>query len=139
MFQQLVIDGALGLAMSPAVQTFALVYSTLAVCKAIVTDVQDMYKVGTAGATALVQAVQPVREFLCARNTDSRQLAAPTCAKIAAPSSEEKTEQGKNKRKTPDSKPLDSNVKKVQKRSDSGSSGSSSSSKGSGRPRKGNN
>jgi hypothetical protein len=136
MFQQLVIDGALGLAMSPAAQTFALVYSTLAVCKAIVTDVQDMYKVGTAGATALVQAVQPVREFLCARNTDSRQLAAPTSAKIAAPSSEENTEQGKNKRKTPDSRPLNSNDTKVKKRSDSGSSASSARS---GKPRKGSN
>ncbi len=133
MFQQLVIDGALGLAMSPAAQTFALVYSTLAVCKAIVTDVQDMYKVGTAGATALVQAVQPVREFLCARNTDSRQLAAPTSGQIAVPSSQEKKT---NKRNTPDSNPLDSNVKKVPKRSDSGSSGSS---KGSCKPRKGNN
>ena len=125
MFQQLVIDGALGLAMSPAVQTFALVYSTLAVCKAIVTDVQDMYKVGTAGATALVQAVQPVREFLCARNTDSRQLAAPTSAKIAAPSSEKKTEQGKNKRKTPDWRPLENKVQKVERRSDSASSAGS--------------
>jgi hypothetical protein len=136
MFQQLVIDGALGLAMSPAAQTFALVYSTLAVCKAIVTDVQDMYKVGTAGATALVQAVQPVREFLCARNTDSRQLAAPTSGQIAevrVPSSEKKNG---NKRNTPDSKPLNSNVTKAQKRSDSGSSASS---KGSGKQSKGSN
>ena len=133
MFQQLVIDGALGLAMSPAAQTFALVYSTLAVCKAIVTDVQDMYKVGTAGATALVQAVQPVREFLCARNTDSRQLAAPTSGQIAAPSSEEKTEQGKNKRKTPDSRRLENKVQKVERRSDSGSSAES------GKQRKGSN
>jgi hypothetical protein len=133
MFQQLVIDGALSVASSPAVQTFALVYSTLAVCKAIVTDVQDMYKVGTAGATALVQAVQPVRAFLCARNTDSRQLAAPTSGQIAVPSSQEKNT---NKRTTPDSNPLDSNAKKVQKRSDSGSSRSSA---GSGKPKKGNN